>query len=349
VTVEQRIEAAGTWFLDSGIRFPHGGVARLYRSDLQQNASVSTEITGYAASILLAMYRDSADPRFLAAAESAIDFLIHTAWHKKLEAMPFEHGNGLCPAYFFDTGIVARALLAGFRLTKNERYREAARACCDSMARDFDNGSGFNPVIELPTKRPPTADESRWSLAPGCYQLKAALAWRELWEATGESKYHDLYHTVLEYSLITHVRFLPGSPHEDKIMDRLHAYCYFLEGLLPVAGQLRCADVLRAGVERVARFAERIGPRFLRADVLAQLLCLRLLAGRMGVLALDRQAASAELQAVESFQCLDPAPRRYGGFWFGRKAGTVLPYLNPVTTALSVEALLLGKGPARAN
>ena len=59
MTADQRIEAAGTWFLDSGIRFPHGGVARFYRSDLQQNASVSTEITGYAASILLANRRST--------------------------------------------------------------------------------------------------------------------------------------------------------------------------------------------------------------------------------------------------------------------------------------------------
>ena len=47
------IDAAGRWFLQSGIQEASGGVARYYRSDLRKNAPVSTEITGYAVSTLL--------------------------------------------------------------------------------------------------------------------------------------------------------------------------------------------------------------------------------------------------------------------------------------------------------
>jgi hypothetical protein len=36
----------------------------------------------------------------------------------------------------------------------------------------------------------------------------------------------------------------PGHPERPKVMDRLHAFGYFLEGLLPRASQPRCAVAL---------------------------------------------------------------------------------------------------------
>ena len=55
---------AGEWFLSSGIQESNGGVARYYFSDRQENAALTTEITGYYASALACLYKQ--DPARLA-------------------------------------------------------------------------------------------------------------------------------------------------------------------------------------------------------------------------------------------------------------------------------------------
>jgi hypothetical protein len=69
------LEAAGRWFLRSGIQEASGGVARYYRSDLRQNAAISTEITGYAVSALLFFHGRTGQSEYLEAALQAARFL----------------------------------------------------------------------------------------------------------------------------------------------------------------------------------------------------------------------------------------------------------------------------------
>jgi len=123
-------------------------------------------------------------------------------------------------------------------------------------------------------------------------------------------------------------------------MDRLHAFAYFLEGLLPCAAEERCAAAIRDGIRRMACHLREIAPAFERSDVYAQLLRLRVYADAAGVAPLDRAAAQQEAAALESFQAEN------GGFYFGRKGGVVLPYENPVSTAFALQALALWNGVA---
>jgi hypothetical protein len=44
---------------------------------------------------------------------------------------------------------------------------------------------------------------------------------------------------------------------------------------------------------------------------------------------------------VAGYQARSDDPRLDGGFWFGRKGGEMLPYMNPVSTAFSLQALAL--------
>ena len=81
------IERAGEWFLRSGIQDPNGGVARFYRTDLQHNAPVSTEITGYALSTLVWMGH-------LDRARTTADFLCGV-WDAGRGAMQFDR-SGIC-------------------------------------------------------------------------------------------------------------------------------------------------------------------------------------------------------------------------------------------------------------
>jgi hypothetical protein len=337
------IKAAGHWFLQSGILDAQGGVARYYRSDIRQNASVSTEITGYAVSALLFFHQRTGDGAYLDAALRGARFLARSAWDPKLGIFPFEHLNGApgsAFAYFFDCGIIVRGLLYAWRVAEDAEFRDAAIAAGRAMLSDFPAGEGIHPILSLPDKRP-LPWGPRWSASPGCYQLKSAMAWHELFEVTGESAFLSGYESALRAALANDREFLPGETDQQRVMDRLHAYSYFLEGLLPVLERPECAAAFRRGVDRIARYLREIAPLFARSDVYAQLLRLRLLGEARGVLTLDRSAAAHEAEQAASFQIKSSDPRTAGGFLFGRKAGEAMPFVNPVSTAFCAQALAL--------
>jgi len=341
------INAAGQWFLQSGILEAGGGVARYYRSDLGQNAAISTEITGYAVSALLFLHERTGEQAYLEAGLRAARFLTRQAWDEKLRIFPFEHLNGdggPSFAYFFDCGIIARALLQVWRKTQEVEFLDAAAAAGRAMRSDFTGSTGkqpaIHPILELPGKRP-LAWGPRWSARPGCYQLKSALAWRELFEITAEPAFLRAYESLLKSALADDPEFLPGHNDPRHVMDRLHAYAYFLEGLLPVLDRAECASAFRRGLERISGYLHDIAPLFARSDVYAQVLRLRLLGEERGVTPLDRPLAAHEAERAASFQIESADQRQAGGFLFGRQEGQAMPFVNPVSTAFCAQALAL--------
>jgi hypothetical protein len=335
-------EAAGRWFLRSGIQEPNGGVARYYRSDLGQNAPVSTEITGYAVSALLFFHDRTGHTEYLNAALQAARFLTRTAWDAKLQTFPFEHSvngdRGRALAYFFDCGIIVRGLLAAWRASNDPEFRDIAIAAGRTMMRDFQSRDAIHPILVLPAKQP-LAYEPRWSASPGCYQLKSAMAWQELFEATGEMDFFRAYESAVTAALAGDYDFLPGETNREKVMDRLHAYAYFLEGLSPALHRSDCAHAFREGIDRIAAYLGEIAPLFARSDVYAQLLRVRLLGDASGVVPLDQAVAAREAGQAAAFQVTSPDARVAGGFLFGRKCGQPMPFMNPVSTAFCVQAL----------
>jgi len=320
------LEQARCWFLHSGIQEASGGVARYYRSDLRKNAPISTEITGYAASAFA--YLGQTDY-----AARAASYLRDEAWDESANAFPFEPASPHC--YFFDTGIIARGLLAAHRATGDERFRLCAEQAALSLVFDFMGEGVFHAIIELPEKQP-LPYEPRWARSPGCYQLKSALAWLEALGDPGARAFESL----LAYSLANHESFLTGYD-PGATMDRLHAYCYFLEALLWVADRGEVKRILREGIERAASLLRRIAPEFERSDVCAQLLRVRLIAHHLGAVELNESEAGDEAARTAGYQSNSSDPRLRGGFWFGKRGGETLPFMNPVSTAFSMQALAL--------
>jgi hypothetical protein len=337
--LSSQISRAGEWFLRSGIQEPDGGVARYYRADWERNHAVSTEITGYAVSAFVYLHAVTQDERYLERAVAAARFLTRTAWDPAGRAMPFE----IRPAaftYFFDCGIIVRGLLAAWRAAGDREFLDVAAALGRSMAADFaaDDG-GFHPVLALPAKRPVEPDAGRWSRSAGCYQLKSAMAWWDLFEATGDEVFRQSYEHVLEHALRTCAGFLPGQADRLKVMDRLHAFCYFLEGMIPRPQDARCTAAIRDGIASVAQLLREISPEFVRSDVYAQLLRMRLYADWAGVAPLDCEAARAEAETLAGFQAADDDRRIDGGYYFGRNGAGRLPYVSPVSSAFACQAM----------
>ena len=333
--LEPILSRAGQWLVRSGIQRPGGGVARYYRTDLRRNHPVSTEITGYALSALLHINE-------MDCALAAARFLCRRAWNG--QSMPFE--TEASPegqfTYFFDCGIIVRGLLAAWRATREQEFLDVAAPLGESMAADFASRQGdYHPILKLPEKQPLERDALRWSRSPGCYQLKSAMAWEELYEVTGNPRFRELYEQMLVDALRGYAAFLPGHSDPLKVVDRLHAFLYFLEGLLPRVDDRRCAAALCDGIRRVDGHLAATAPAFERSDVYAQLLRIRIFAHWAGVAPLDLPAARQEAAALAGFQAASTDPHIDGGFYFGRAAGAWLPYVNPVSTAFSLQALAL--------
>ncbi|HSW50161.1 MAG TPA: hypothetical protein VLH09_08300, partial [Bryobacteraceae bacterium] len=139
--------------------------------------------------------------------------------------------------------------------------------------------------------------------------------------------------------LPAHASLVDSEVDIERRMDRLHAYCYFLEALLPRATEPVCAQALRDGIERVGRLLREIRPVFERADVYAQLLRLRIYAAAAGVVPINSEEAASEAAALREFQMEGPDRRVDGGLCFGRKAGVFMPFVNPISTIFAVQAL----------
>lgn len=326
------LTAAGEWLLTSGIQDARGGVARYHMSDVGLNKPVSNEITGYAASTYAVLFEATGEQRYLDAAARTAAFLVEHAWRADIEQFPFEN-DADSPLYFFDCGIMVRGLLAVWRLTKEQRLLDVAAACGRSMARDFLTEEAIHPVVSA--AREPLPYEKRWSREPGCLQLKSAMAWHDLAEVTGDDTFTLWYERALRMALDNYPEFLPGAEEQEQVMDRLHAFSYFMEGVLPRISRPQCKQALREAIGKTSRYLREIRPVFERSDVNAQLLRARLFAEALGVEPLNEKQAAQEARAIAGFQ------RENGSFCFGRKAGVMMPFDNPVSTGFCLQALTM--------
>ena len=131
--------------------------------------------------------------------------------------------------------------------------------------------------------------------------------------------------------------FLPGHPDRLKVMDRLHAFCYFLEGLLPRAREPRCCAAINDGLRALAALLpDRAGVRALR---------------RVRAVAPDPRVCRASRRDAARPRCsrgrscpLADLRSPGGGFYFGRQGGDWLPFLNPVSTVFAMQALAVWSG-----
>jgi hypothetical protein len=327
LSVANSLAPAGRWLLDSGISEPSGGFARYYDAETGKNRAVSTEISGYAASGLIYLFQITGDEAYLTRAKKTAGFLVGV-WDAQLRTFPFEYPSHL--SYFFDCGIIIRGLLAVWRQTRDEQLLEIARAAAHSMMADFRAAGDYHPILVLPEKEPLPRTE-QWSRAPGCYQLKAAMAWWDVAEITGENSLRDGYLEMLDFALTTHADFLPGAPSSYGVMDRLHAYCYFLEGLLPVMDRSEGVKAYNQGITSISKLLIEIQATFVRSDVYAQLMRAQMYR--------ECGADAVEGKTLAAFQAVSDDPRVNGGFFFGRRNGRMSPHVNPVSTVFALQAL----------
>ncbi|HEX4275203.1 MAG TPA: hypothetical protein VHZ74_07615 [Bryobacteraceae bacterium] len=333
------LASAGRWLLHSGIQEPSGGFARFYNLETGKNKPVSTEITGYAASALVWLFQTTKDEEYLQRARETSRFLM-AAWDDESQTFPFEYPSPSAESehlsYFFDSGIIIRGLLAVWREIGDDQLLDLATRAAQGMLVDFRAANDFHPILALPSKTP-LPRTSQWSRASGCYQLKAARAWWDLAEITGDTTLRAAYLEFVERSLATHGTLLAAAACPHETMDRLHPCCYFLEGLLPQLERTEHAQVYLEYIASISYLLREIANDFVRSDVYAQILRARLYAA--AVIPVDGTAAGQEAEELAAFQARSDDPRINGGFYFGRRNGSTSPQVNPVSTVFAIQAL----------
>src|ERR1019366_2307978 len=157
----------------------------------------------------VSLHADRGETLVVVGALAAGRFLAGAAWDPASSVLPFEIDP---PAftYFFDCGIVVRGLLSVWRATGAAEFLAVAAMLGDSMSRDFAaSAAEFHPILSLPEKQPLPRDPARWSQSPGCYQLKSAMAWWDLSEATGDHAFRQPYEALLPAAILDASGFLP--------------------------------------------------------------------------------------------------------------------------------------------
>ncbi|HYM09889.1 MAG TPA: hypothetical protein VEU62_04120 [Bryobacterales bacterium] len=341
--MQDSYRAGLTWLAHSGIQAESGGLSRYYRGDSGEYKNISTEITAFG--ILAYLYLPlPGHTGLLSNALRAGQFLCYDASDSQTDLFPFEvAAPGVLPdryAYFFDCGVVIRGLIALWHATGDPMYLERAEMCGASMMDRMSRVDGsFFPIYNLDTLVPSVGSDN-WSLEPGVYQLKAGVALWELAELTSSGLFSKTAEKLLKFCLRQHEVFLPGHSEPDRIADRLHAYCYFLEGLLPfVEKRFDCSLILQSGMARVERLLAETRPALERCDVAAQLLRLRLLGDYMGIIEMDVGTAAREAENIQSLQLHTGDRRTNGAFAFGRRDGQIVCHANPVATIFALQAL----------
>lgn len=331
------------WLAYSGIQAESGGVSRYYSEDAGAYQDISTEITAYAIQAYLQLPIPG-QTGLLSNALRAGQFLCFDAGDPQDGLFPVQVSRSGAEArrvaYFFDCGIIIRALLALWHATADPMYLERAERCGAMILERMSRVDGsFFPVVDLESGVPSVPGET-WSLEPGVHQLKVGLAFLELAEVTSSGLFSKTAEQLLHGCLRAQEMFLPGHSDPARVVDRLHAYCYFLEGILPfLERRFDCVQALAAGMTRLEAGAAEHRDLFDRCDTTAQLLRLRLLADYIGVVEIDLGAASREAESLAGFQIRSEDRRTNGAFSFGQFRGQPIPHASPVATIFGLQAL----------
>ena len=189
------------------------------------------KLPGYAASALAYLHARTGKQEYLDAAVRAARYLTDQAWDSAASTFPFEPGSDR--AYFFDIGIIVRGLLAVWRATGEEEFRTRAQEAALSLAFDFLGDGVFHPVISLPDKQP-LPEEPRWSRKPGCYQLKSALAWREI----GDPHARQMFDAAVRVALaLFQLRSMAQTRACSKCLRNVLAWVVVLAGYRPTPAE----------------------------------------------------------------------------------------------------------------
>ena len=365
------IRKAVHWMTRSGIQNPgpnprhKGGVAAWYQLFERIYPFLYSEITGYALTTLIFLWRLERRRKYLDHASLAVDWLLHNALspeggvktrlylvkHYTSPNYSFERGR----LYAFDSAMVAYGLLQYFKATRDERVLRAVEKIMDFLARRMRRPDGrFYAYFDVEAKAR-GEDFEKWSNQGGPYHAKIAILFIDYYRLTGISAYRDYARVKLDGVCRRQQkdgRFITNR--KDK-STHLHAHAYAVEGLLYGAHFLGERRYWRAvwkaflWMQRGVSVDGSVSCNFVqdrfsyheRSDIVAQVLRIGSILHTFG-----RKEMRPFLPVLESikrhlliFQYNDGSLMT-GGFVYGAATdGSIRRHLNAWSTMFAIQAL----------
>ncbi len=247
-TLDDVLKKASVWLGHSGIQNTsrnkkmRGAVSAWYELDKKIYPFLYSEITGYALSTWMFLYRITSDERFLRQARVAAGWLVDNALHRdggvrtrfylvKRYVSPnycFHHGR----VYAFDTAMVGYGLLQLFNKVKEERFLKAVQQILGFLIRRMKKRDGMYYSYFDSKKKRCGENFEKWSDQAGSFHAKLALLYIDYYRTTGIELYKteavDLLDTVIKIQE-KNGRFVTGKKDDS---THLHPHAYTLEGLV---------------------------------------------------------------------------------------------------------------------
>ncbi|OGL73278.1 hypothetical protein A3E39_01250 [Candidatus Uhrbacteria bacterium RIFCSPHIGHO2_12_FULL_60_25] len=359
--------AAAEWLLNSGIQNPPG-THEMHGADVggsfnawfnpqtHTHSYIYTEISGYALTTLLYLYRRYGDARFKRHATLVGEWLhniqlptgaLPTAFY--IEATPFQKSSDL---HAFDVGMVLNGLVCLHRETLEERYLQSAIRAADWIA-GIQRGDGSVPAMTDAVTGATKDHEGTWSTQPGPYHGKLAIGLLNLFDLTRDPRYADAARALCNYTLTRQKKNGQFLTYGNLDGTNFHPHAYACEGLYAAGcylNELRYLDAARRGTEwALSLCKDGIIPRHIhderinyheRADIQMQI-------SRLATLFhIQDDNATQLFQRLPEYRYRHDQDTQGGGFIFGKSsAGELLPHVNAWVTMFSLQAISLGADP----
>ena len=353
------INSAKNWLLNSGIQNLEGEHKGAFNSWFDVNNKnypyAYSEITGYAITTLLFLYKLEKKEIYLKRAKLAANWLINKATHKSggilcryfYDKTEFRGSFENEEMFLFDSGMVLNGIINLYEITKDEKYLEFSKRLAKFIIGKQKPDGSFYAVYNGKDESL-TDNGEKWSTQLGAFHNKLSIGLLKLHKITKDEKYKNSAIKICDYSLKffqNDGRVITFSKTGDSLF---HPHCYAAEGLY-VAGKYlnnkKYLEFSKKATEYLFNNQKENGgiPQFFRnnklidferTDILGQAL-------RMGILHSIKKGKFEILkQRLLEFQ--NTKEEQKGGFIYGYDdKGNKYEHINSWCTMFALQALIL--------
>ena len=362
LVLDERLNLARSWFLESGIQSESGGFYAWQDIRNKNSSYLYSEITGYAITFLCFMNALKKDKSLIERASHAAKWIMQDALSSSggvltrkytgdaVEHYSFERGN----IYSFDCAMVAFGMLKLFKATRDNAYLECARKIISFLNSKMLKADGlYYPIFDGKSGNA-LDDANKWSAQSGSFHCKIAMSLCELADIDKDSSYSTIAKRLIDSSISNFYkdgRFITNR--FDK-SSHFHPYSYTLEGILYYrykTGDDSYDSIVRDAFAGILKhqaenggFPTEIGEGSMaeiphqRSDIQAQILRLTCITGGER----DTEKLLERLGELQNTS-LDPK----GAFLFGTdRDGSVKDHGNAWCSMFALQALSLASGSA---
>lgn len=364
--LDQKINSVINWLLYSGIQNPEGAydingvnVSGGFNAwfDLEKNdySYVYTEISGYALTLLLYLYKETDDNIYFQRAQKVGDWLLKIQHHTGAFPTAFYLSDNFLRKpdgfYSFDTGMVFNGLTNLYRHINQEKYLISAKKAADWVL-DYQKKDGSIAAIVDEDRGKVKDREETWSSQSGSYHAKLAMGYLNLYDLTKKKNYLEAACKLCDYALSFQQSDGQFFTYGKIKGTNFHPHAYTAEGLF-VAGAYLDEIKYKKSARKATQWAiscnkEGIIPRHKhnntfnyneRIDVLAQIYRLTVLLG------IKNDSNEKILNRILDYQYFGENKSQHGGFLFGKSnSGERTPHINCWVSMFALQALKLHQG-----